>query len=359
MLSLRNLRLLLAQHKLDSLYLPLTGNNAHAHLHYLTDLPLEVSNGHVFYKKNSARPTVFLSHLEIDNAPRSPRFVAKAISREPEKWDAQIRNHIGKRTGTVLSAWPADALKRFQKKFPHTRLTDLSAELGARRALKSDDEIKRIKRAIRITQSVLDNVPDWHVQKMTERELAVKITAEFLRQGDYATAFPTIVASRAHAGVPHHVPDHTRIKPGWLLIDCGARYRNYCADLTRTFFLGTPSAKQKALYESVFQVRQEAADQIRINRPYAEIFDWAKNRIHRLTAMPLIHGLGHGLGLDVHDFPRGFLKTSKEKVAANHVLTVEPGVYGKWGGIRIEDDGIVAKNGFKFLSRAQEKLETL
>ena len=121
----------------------------------------------------------------------------------------------------------------------------------------------------------------------------------------------------------------------------------------------SPSPKDRARYASVYQVQQESLDEIRVGRPYEEVFEWAKKRLLQLTGHRLIHGLGHGLGIDVHDFPRGFLSGNETPVGIGHCLTVEPGIYGKWGGIRIEDDGVVTKNGFQFFSRAPETLQVI
>ena len=141
-----------------------------------------------------------------------------------------------------------------------------------------------------------------------------------------------------------------------MLIDFGAKYHNYCSDLTRTFFVGRAGEKEKELYSKVFEAQKMAEEKITEGAKASEIFNEINSFLKRECGQELQHGLGHGLGLEVHDFPGGFTSVSKDILKENMVLTVEPGIYKKFGGIRIEDDILVLKKGCKKLSNASSEL---
>ncbi|MBN2067351.1 MAG: aminopeptidase P family protein [Candidatus Diapherotrites archaeon] len=233
---------------------------------------------------------------------------------------------------------------------------DVSKNLAEVRAVKTSGEISKIRTAVGITEKVLQRVPKIYRRGMTERALALAIELEFRQKADDSIGFPVIVASGANGSVPHHMPSEKRIGKGFLLVDAGCRYRNYCADLSRTFFVGSATERQRELYQAVFASQRFSLSLIKPGEKCSGIFAKAGKFLKSETGFSLIHGLGHGLGIEVHDSPRGFLEGSNERLKPGMVLTVEPAIYGRFGGIRIEDDILVTKTGCRLLSSAPKKL---
>lgn len=185
----------------------------------------------------------------------------------------------------------------------------------------------------------------------SENELAGRLDFEIRRLGA-RNCFETIVAFGPNASRAHHQPTGRKLrKNDTVLIDFGARYRNYCCDLTRCFAVGKTSVLYKKVYKAV-QEAQEAA--IRMVKAGVDIkrMDTAARQVIRRHALPVYgHGTGHGLGLEVHELPV-VSRQGKGKLEAGMVFTVEPGVYmpGKLG-VRIEDDVLVTETGCEILSR--------
>ncbi|MBN1941133.1 MAG: M24 family metallopeptidase, partial [Candidatus Diapherotrites archaeon] len=231
-----------------------------------------------------------------------------------------------------------------------------SKALAKARETKTREEISKIQKAVKISEKAINSLPRYFRRGMTEKQLALKLESILRAQGDNELAFPSIVASAKNSAIPHHVTSNTKIRNGLLLIDFGAKYKNYCADLTRVFCVGRATKQQKELYEKVYSAKEFAQELCKPNAKCEEIFSETSKLLKRTTRKPLMHGLGHGLGLQVHDFPSGFLEKSKDVLRESMVLTVEPGIYGKFGGIRIEDDALITRNGAKLLSRAPRKM---
>jgi Xaa-Pro aminopeptidase len=192
-----------------------------------------------------------------------------------------------------------------------------------------------------------------------EYELAAKVEYAMRTRGSEGTAFDTIIASGPRSAFCHGGCTSRKIQKGELIqFDVGARYCHYAADLTRTFLMGKPSPKQQRIYEIVRQAQDMAFQNIR---------DGAKARHVDATARRLIkkngfgenfpHGLGHGVGLDVHEQPT-LNAVSEDVLAAGNVVTDEPGIYiVGYGGIRIEDTVAVKKEEAERLTKAPYDLE--
>ena len=197
----------------------------------------------------------------------------------------------------------------------------------------------------------------------TEKEIADWIKHE-LSSHDAAPSFPIIVASGERSIDPHARPTNKRIKKGeQVVVDLGAKYKGYCSDLTRTFFIGQPTAKFLHLLTVVKAAQQKAVKVIREGAFCREVDIAAREYIKRYCFRVchisekkcpgdcFIHTTGHGVGIKIHQNPRISMK-SRKKLRAGMVITVEPGVYVRgWGGIRIEDMALVTKKGCKILTR--------
>jgi len=318
---------------------------------YFTGIPKRFLSGNVLILKRGQKPVLLKSVLEPKISVLGT--TVKRIDRKAQ-FEAVLKKELkGIRTvGINRPFTPASSMKALRKAVGKRKLVDVSKQLSSLRAVKSADEIPKIFRACGIAQKVSEKIPSVYRKGMTEEKLALEIEVLLRKKGENELPFPVIVASGKNAASPHHVPLRRKIRNGFLLIDFGACCGNYCSDITRMFYVGRPAEKDRRLYKKVFEAKQLAQSLARPGISCAAVFKETSSFLKKGTGFPLIHGLGHGLGVDVHDFPKGFLQDSREKLAENMVLTVEPAIYGKFGGIRIEDDVLITKRGCKQLTKA-------
>lgn len=219
------------------------------------------------------------------------------------------------------------------------------------RAIKSPREISFIRRAIAITGELFSFIKETYEDTYTEKTLFIEIERFLKLKGDIELAFPPIVASGRNTALPHYLPRNITIGTNFFLIDAGAKYNNYCADLTRIFFWDKIPPLLKKIIAVVKKAQEKAIATIKDGvsvscvdaaaRKYIESKGWGKY---------FIHGLGHGLGIDVHEYPY-LISTAKDILKEGMVITVEPAVYitSKFG-VRIEDVVLVKKEKGEVLS---------
>jgi Xaa-Pro aminopeptidase len=211
------------------------------------------------------------------------------------------------------------------------------------RMVKDETEIESLARACAITSQAFEELLASITPGRTERELAILLERAMVDLGAEALAFDTIVASGPNGAIPHHKPSDRRFERGDLItVDCGARYQGYHADMTRTVALGEPAAWQREVYELVAAAQRAGvaaavpgADIGDVDATARDIIEAAGHGAH------FQHGLGHGVGLQVHEAPiMGYDRTGK--LMDRVPVTVEPGVYlPGTGGVRIEDTLVV------------------
>ncbi|MEC7822293.1 MAG: aminopeptidase P family protein [Candidatus Neomarinimicrobiota bacterium] len=220
--------------------------------------------------------------------------------------------------------------------------------------VKDEKEIDAIKTAVEITDQAFAEVFPMIKIGVEEKEIANKLSFLYRKYGDAdADAFSPIVGSGIHSAMPHQRPTDKKIGPGELVvIDSGAKYAGYHADMTRTVATKGYSEKQKEIYNIVLEAQLKSIDGIKSNVACKEIDSIARNHIADAGYGEYFdHGLGHSLGLEIHENPR-FSKISTDILKSNYVMTVEPGIYIEdIGGVRIEDDIVVENNGCQVLNK--------
>jgi len=325
---------------------------------YFSGIPRQFLGNNMLVMKRDAAPLLLKSLLEPRLSSKEVRI--KNIDRR-KQLEALVKAELrGVKTIAVNRPFnTVNSLKAMKKIAGKRKLVDASKQIGEMRSIKSGGEISKISKACKIAENAVKNVPGIFRRGMTEKQLGLQIELMLREKGDNLLPFPLIVAGGRNSAFPHHVPLPSKISRGLLLLDIGACCNGYCSDITRVFSVGAPSRKQKELYESVFAAKQCAQNMLMPGIVAGHVFDEADKLLKKRTGFKLIHGLGHGLGIDAHDFPSGFFHENREKLQKNNVLTVEPGVYGKSGGIRIEDDVLVTAKGCKLLTNAPEELLSL
>ena len=237
--------------------------------------------------------------------------------------------------------------KKLKSELDGFTLKPASADLAEQRMVKTDEEIERIALAQAITQKALSKTLSLIKVGVSEKDVSNEITYQMLKLGADGTAFDNIVAFGTNTAVPHHHPTTKKLEKNELItIDIGAKVNGYCGDMTRTFCLGRPNEKLAKIHKIVLQAQTFALKNLKAGMTGREAHLLASEYI---TAngygQEFTHGLGHGVGVEVHELPTLALRYD-EPLKENMVVSVEPGIYiDGFGGVRIEDLVVIKEDG--------------
>lgn len=222
------------------------------------------------------------------------------------------------------------------------------------RGVKDAGEIARMRAAQAVTDAAFSHIVGFMRVGMTEREVQIELEGFMRRHGAEGLAFPSIVAAGANAASPHAVPGGARLEAGQcVVLDFGARALGYCSDMTRTVFLGEPDARLREAYAAIRQANEQVEAALKPGVTGAAMHELAEGVLAEAGfAGKMGHGLGHGVGLDIHEEPN-LSPRNPNPLAEGNVVTVEPGVYlpGEFG-MRLEDYGVVTHDGFAVFTQS-------
>jgi Xaa-Pro aminopeptidase len=245
------------------------------------------------------------------------------------------------------------------EQLPGVELLPTTGLVERQRQIKDKEEIGEIVEAIRIAERAFAVVKASLRDECSEKQVADQLDHQIRLFGGECCSFWPIVAVGPRAALPHARPGGTQIgESGALLVDWGARSRGlYLSDLTRVVFTGKVPNRLEKIYQIVLAAQQAAIDGIRPGAIMEDVDAAARQVIaERGYGRRFSHGLGHGIGLEVHEQPR-LAVDQKKPLKAGMVLTVEPGIYlPGWGGVRIEDDVLVTRGGHEVLSHCPKEL---
>ena len=234
----------------------------------------------------------------------------------------------------------------------------LSNEVNLLRSFKSPQEVEAIKRAQAITDDTFSHILSYIKPGVSEREIALEMEYHMRKQGASGLAFETIAVSGVNSSMPHGVPTDKKVENGdFITMDFGASYDGYCSDMTRTVAVGSVTDKQRHVYDTVLKAHLMAAAAAAPGKTYAEIDKIARDHIDgNGYAGKFGHGLGHSLGLFIHEEPR-FSPSCTEVIKPGVIMTVEPGIYlpGEFG-VRIEDMILITETGAEGLTHSKKEL---
>jgi Xaa-Pro aminopeptidase len=228
------------------------------------------------------------------------------------------------------------------------------------RVVKDADEIQLIRTAIRTAERVFASIRAQWDPRLTERDVADEIERLCRKLGGEGCSFPPIVAVGPRAALPHATPGQSLIgSSNFVLIDWGCRRDGYCSDLTRVLMNSTIPPKFSGVYETVLAAQRAAIESIKPGVLASEVDRVAREVIEGAgMGEQFTHGLGHGMGLDIHEAPR-LGRNQEIPLQPGMVITVEPGIYfPQWGGVRIEDDVLVTDLGCEVLSTLPADLQS-
>ncbi len=230
------------------------------------------------------------------------------------------------------------------------------------RRRKDFDEVDRIRAASRLAEGVLDDVLEELRPGMLERELAARIEYEFKKRGASGSSFDTIALFGARSSLPHGQPGDKPLETGDIvLLDFGCRRDGYCSDLTRTYAFGTITGHWfQTIYTTTHEAQRRALEAVRPGITGREVDAVARDHIASAGYGPHFgHGLGHGVGIEIHEAPR-LNPESDTILEVGMVVTVEPGIYlPGLGGVRIEDLVVVTDDGCEVLTQSSKELRIL
>ena len=246
--------------------------------------------------------------------------------------------------------------KEYIYKFKIHNLVETEMLIEKQRAIKDNEEIKYITKACNITDDCFEYLLNYIKIGMTEKQIANAIERFFRINGADELAFDTIVASGPNSSMPHAVPTDRKIEFGDVItIDMGCKYNGYCSDMTRTIFVGEVDKEVEKVYNLVLKNQKQTIGEMREGAICKNIAKMVVNDFV-INGYDLVHGLGHSLGLEIHEIPN--LATKSEVILkSNMVITDEPGIYipGKFG-VRIEDTVIIGKMTGVPLTKARKEI---
>ncbi len=233
---------------------------------------------------------------------------------------------------------------RWKKKFRGTKFLPKSGVVAHFRRAKDPKEVRRFRRAQRITHMLLQRIPSALRSGVTEREIARRLRTWAEDLGADHLAFDPIVAFGTHTSRPHHHPTARALKKGDIVqIDVGARYGGYCADQSRVFFTGKKTPQQERALTAVREAKEAAGRAVRTGASTHALDRIARSVLKKYGMEEFfVHSLGHGVGLEIHEGVTLSQKRPDQTLLASEIITIEPGVYfpGKFG-IRLEDEIVV------------------
>ena len=240
------------------------------------------------------------------------------------------------------------------------QLPCMHEDLRKMRAVKDAEEVELMRHAQSITDAAFQHMLTFIKPGLTEKEVRTELENYMFSNGADSLAFGSIVASGPNTANPHAVPSDRVIQKGDLvLMDYGAGYKDYRSDMTRTVCVGEPNEKQLEIYALVKRCHEECAAAVHAGVDGKDIFDLSKKIIGDAGYGEYYnHGLGHGVGIDIHENPN--FGRRRNVIEAGAVITIEPGVYLPGvGGVRLEDYGIVTEAGFEPFTQSPHELQVI
>ncbi len=250
------------------------------------------------------------------------------------------------------------AYKDIQSACPEAEVKDVSEAVIRARQVKDKVEMKTLRKACRVAVEAFEELLPYIEVGRSESEIAAELTYLMQGKGASGPSFTPIIASGPNSALPHYATGERRIQEGdFLLMDFGALFHGYASDMTRTLVMGRASRKQRSIYEVVLDAQQAALDAMKPGVDGKEVYEVARGIIDSSEFKDrFTHGLGHTIGLSVHD-GAAMRASASLPLEEGMAITVEPGIYlPDFGGVRIEDDVLVTREGVEVLTPATKEL---
>lgn len=244
--------------------------------------------------------------------------------------------------------------KNYLQKYKVNNFEETEGLIEKGRMIKDEEEIQKIQKACEITDECFSYLKSFIKIGMTEKEIRYEIEKYFLEHGADGVSFETIVASGKNSSKPHAKTTDKKIEKGDpITIDFGCKYQGYCSDMTRTIFAGYVPDKMRYVYDLVLKNQIQTLNDMK-EGANIRIFSRNVDNDFKLHGYNLVHSLGHGVGLEIHELPY-ISSRNDNSLKANMVVTNEPGIYlpGEFG-VRIEDTVLITKSGCITLTKSDK-----
>ncbi|AJD91756.1 dipeptidase [Jeotgalibacillus malaysiensis] len=273
-----------------------------------------------------------------------------------------LKNEIGALNSLAVEKnhLTIDRMELISQVFGECRMTAAEHFLNDLRVVKTKSEIELLKEAAALADFAIETACSELEEGKSELEVLAKVEYELKKKGITEMSFSTMVLTGENASSPHGTPGQTKIKKGDLvLFDLGVVYQGYCSDITRTVAFGEITDRQREIYDTVLKAEMTALAMVKPGVKSSEL-DLAARKVIEDAGYGeyFPHRLGHGLGLNVHEYP-SITSESDITLQAGMTFTIEPGIYVPGvAGVRIEDDVLVTENGYETLTKFPKTLQT-
>ena len=306
--------------------------------------------------------TLIVPALESENAARHATGVTVLAWRDGEDPYALVQDVLGTSAeiGVEKQHISLKAAELVTSRTGAAELIDVGGEIRRRRLLKRADEVEKLQRAATITDAAAEEAFRQMRVGQSESEIAMLISTA-IGDRDGVLAFPSLVQSGPNSAMPHAQPSNRKLGAGdFVLLDFGAAFDGYNADITRMAVIGEPSTKHREMHDAVLRGHDAAIEAVRAGVTTGDVDAAARRVIDDAGFGELFyHRIGHGLGLEVHEDP-SLDPGSQTVLEPGMVFTIEPGVYiAGFGGVRIEDDVVVEEQGCRVLTRSDRALRII
>lgn len=333
--------------------------NNEKNIHYLTNFPW----GGKLLILTEGDGILFVRSVNYEAAKNFAKNVIVELVRDDEKIEEKIFDTISGRGLKSIGFDKMDAIEyqKMRESLKGVRIECIDDIIWSLRRIKDEDEIALIRRAAELTSRGMERALETIKPGVKEWEVASEAEYEMRRCGSSGIAFDTIICSGPETVYPHGGLGEREIRDGdFVVVDIGAKYRGYCADMTRTIIVGEGTRVQKHMLETVRETQRLAIGSIRNGVIAREVDGIARKFImENGYGKYFVHNLGHGIGLDVHE-PPTLGPLSEDVLLARNTVTIEPGIYIPGiGGARVEDTILVSMEGAIKLTGLSEKEKLL
>jgi len=348
----KKLRAKMAELGLDAIYV----NSPENHLYMCG---FDNPDGCLFITKETTYVFADFRYIEAAKAEADPEFCTVCLPGQPKI--SEVVGEMGIRViGYEDESLTCSEFERFRDalKEHSAEYVPMGGTFTGIRAFKSEEEVEYITAAQRIAEAAFEHILKTITYDMTEIEVAAELEYFMKKHGSDKPSFDTVCVSGTASARPHGVPRPVKLEKGFLTMDYGAMVKGYHSDMTRTVVIGKADAEEKRLYNTVLEAQLAALDAITEGVRNADMDKVARDIIDNAGYAGCFgHGLGHGVGLMIHESPNLSFRSGDAVLAAGQLITVEPGIYleGKYG-CRIEDMVFITPGGKRNLTECPKEL---
>lgn len=252
------------------------------------------------------------------------------------------------------------SFQKFKQILKQTKMVAVGQLVEEIREVKSSLEVEKLKAVASLGDAAFAHILKIIKPGLTESDLSWELSKFMREKGAQGNAWePLIVAVGTNSSMAHYSPGNVKIKKGdMVLLDFGASLDGYTSDMTRVVFIGQPTSEQKRIYEAVLSGQKIGIAMVKAGEKASIIDEKVRSYLQKVSPKGYYrHGLGHGIGIEVHELP-AVSSRAQEKLKTGNVITIEPGIYiPNWGGVRIEDMVLVTQSGHEVLTKSPKEIQ--